>query len=298
MTAALELTGVTKTYRQRRRIVVAVDHVDLTLEPGEVLCLVGESGSGKSTIGRLVTGLAAPTSGDIRYDGTPASAMTRKELNASRLGVQMVQQDPYASLNPGMTVAQTLAAPLNRHFRYSRQEVRARVAELLSDVGLTPAESHGAKYPHELSGGQRQRVAIARSLTVGPKVLVADEALSMLDVSIRVSVLRMLRTLCQERQLALLFITHDLAVARQFGNGHSIAVMQRGRIVEHRPTRDLVTNPEHPYTQALLKAARHDELRSNRTARVTAHESAPTASATPQPLVTSPERAGIPMTDH
>ena len=267
MAPALELERVSKVYRQRGRSITAVDEVDLTLAPGEILCLVGESGSGKSTIGRLVTGLAAPSAGEIRYDGAPATDLRRKELRSRRLGVQMVQQDPYAALNPGMTVGQTLAAPLTRHTQHRHAEVIARVHELLADVGLTPPETFSVKFPHELSGGQRQRVAIARSLTVDPRVLVADEALSMLDVSIRVSVLRMLRNLCQERQLALLFITHDLAVARQFGNGHSIAVMQRGRIVEHRPTRELITNPEHTYTQALLKAARHDELRSARTAR-------------------------------
>lgn len=267
MTELIALRDVTKAYRQRRRLVTAVDDVSIALGAGEILCLVGESGSGKSTIGRLMTGLTEPTSGELRYDAAAAGAMTRKELRAHRLGVQMIQQDPYASLNPGMTVAQTLAAPLARHFDMSRLEVRDRISLLLTDVGLTPTEIYSRKYPHELSGGQRQRVAIARSLTVEPRVLVADEAVSMLDVSIRVSVLQKLRGLCEERHLAVLFITHDLAVARQFGRGHSIAVMQRGRIVEHRPTADLVAAPENPYTQALLRAARHDGLRSRRRAR-------------------------------
>jgi peptide/nickel transport system ATP-binding protein len=133
MTPVLELAGVSKVYRLRRRTVVAVDNVDLTLAPGEILCLVGESGSGKSTIGRLVTGLAAPTGGEIRYDGTAATALTRRELRSRRLGVQMVQQDPYASLNPGLTVGQTLAAPLVRHFRHGRAGARARVNQLLED---------------------------------------------------------------------------------------------------------------------------------------------------------------------
>lgn len=272
MTELLALTNVTKTYRQRRRVVTAVEDVTLTLGGGEILCLVGESGSGKSTIGRIATGLTAPTSGDIRYSGHPAAAMARKELRAHRLGVQMIQQDPYASLNPGMTVAATLRAPLTRHFGLSRGEAHERLAGLLSDVGLTPPEAFEGKYPHELSGGQRQRVSIARSLTVEPNVLVADEAVSMLDASIRVSILQMLRDLCEERHLAVLFITHDLAVARQFGRGHSIAVMQRGRIVEHRPTADLVSSPEHPYTHALLHAARHDGLRSKHSARAAARE--------------------------
>jgi ABC-type glutathione transport system ATPase component len=267
MTELLALTNVTKTYRQRRRIITAVQDVSTTLRAGEILCLVGESGSGKSTIGRIVTGLTEPTSGEIRYAGRAAGAMKRKELRAHRLGVQMIQQDPYASLNPGMTVAQTLAAPLIRHFRLSRRDARERLCRLLADVGLTPPETFAHKYPHELSGGQRQRVAIARSLTVEPRVLVADEALSMLDVSLRVSVLQKLRGLCEQRQLAVLFITHDLAVARQFGRGHSIAVMQRGRIVEHRPTADLISAPEHPYTHALLRAARHEGLHPKRSGR-------------------------------
>jgi ABC-type glutathione transport system ATPase component len=263
MTELLSLTDVAKTYRAaKRRIVTAVDGVSLTLGAGEIVCLVGESGSGKSTIGRIVTGLAEPTSGELRYSGRAVSAMTRKELRTHRLGVQMIHQDPYASLNPGLTVAQTLAAPLMRHFGLSKRDAHARISSLLADVGLTPPENFASKYPHELSGGQRQRVAIARSLTVDPSVLVADEAVSMLDVSLRVSVLQKLRGLCEERQLAVLFITHDLAVARQFGRGHSIAVMQRGRLVEHRPTGDLVAAPEHPYTHALLRAARHEGLRA------------------------------------
>jgi ABC-type glutathione transport system ATPase component len=263
MTAILELANVTKSYRRRRQVVKAVDGVSLTLGAGEILCLVGESGSGKSTIGRIVTGLTAPTSGDVRYAGHGAGELTRKQLRAHRLRVQMIHQDPYASLNPGMTVAATLRAPLTRHVDLSRRETHERLRGLLSDVGLTPPERFEGKYPHELSGGQRQRVSIARSLTVEPAVLVADEAVSMLDVSMRVGILQRLRNLCEERHLAVLFITHDLAVARQFGRGHSIAVMQRGRIVEHRTTADLVSAPGHPYTDALLQAARHDGLRSN-----------------------------------
>lgn len=272
MSELIALDDVTKTYRQRRRIVTAVDDVSLALGSSEILCLVGESGSGKSTVGRLLTGLTAPTGGVIRYDGKPADGMSRKERRARRLGVQMIQQDPYASLHPGMTVAQTLGAPLTRHFHMSRSEARDAFSQLLVDVGLTPAENFWGKYPHELSGGQRQRVAIARSLTVDPQVLVADEAVSMLDVSIRVSILQKLRGLCDERQLAVLFITHDLAVARQFGRGHSIAVMQHGRVVEHRPTADLIAAPEHPYTQALLRAARHDALRKKRRGRTGADQ--------------------------
>lgn len=267
MTELLALTNVAKTYRQRRRIVTAVEDVSLTLRAGEILCVVGESGSGKTTIGRIVTGLTEPTSGELRYAGRATGAMKRKELRAHRLGVQMIHQDPYASLNPGMTVAQTLAAPLMRHFGLSRRDAHARLPQLLADVGLTPPETFARKYPHELSGGQRQRVVIARSLTVEPGVLVADEAVSMLDVSLRVSVLQKLRGLCEERELAVLFITHDLAVARQFARGHSIAVMQRGRIVEHRPTADLVSAPEHPYTHALLQAARHEGLRAMQSSR-------------------------------
>ena len=267
MTEVLRLAEVTKTYRHQRSYLTAVDGVSLTLGSGEILCLVGESGSGKSTIGRLVTGLTDPTGGDILYDGIRACEMNHVELRAHRLAVQLIQQDPYASLNPGLTVEQTLTAPLSRHRRLTPHESRERVFRLLEDVGLTPPDVFARKYPHELSGGQRQRVSIARSLTVEPRVLVADEALSMLDVSIRMSVLTKLRGLCDERQLAVLFITHDLAVASQFGRGHSIAVMQHGQIVEHRPTAELVSHPEHAYTRALLAAARHDDLRSRSAGR-------------------------------
>ncbi|WP_162452192.1 ABC transporter ATP-binding protein [Phytoactinopolyspora mesophila] len=303
MTELLALTNVAKTYRQRRRVVTALEDVTLALHAGEILCLVGESGSGKSTIGRIVTGLVAPTSGDLRYRGHAATAMHRKNLRAHRLGVQMIHQDPYASLNPGMTVGATLRAPLSRHFRMPRREAHDRLRGLLADVGLTPPETFEGKYPHELSGGQRQRVSIARSLTVEPNVLVADEAVSMLDASIRVSILQMLRNLCEERQLAVLFITHDLAVARQFGRDHSIAVMQRGRIVEHRPTADLVSTPEHSYTHALLHAARHEGLRSKHSARAKAGQEAAekqlttwTASSTPSDSTNSSVRDRSPMT--
>jgi ABC-type glutathione transport system ATPase component len=292
MTELLALAHVTKVYRQRRRAVTAVEDVTLTLDAGEILCLVGQSGSGKTTIGRMATGLTAPTSGEVRYAGTAAAGMTRNELRTHRLGAQLIHQDPYASLNPGMTVAATLRAPLTRHFGMSRPETQVRLTSLLSDVGLTPPETFEGKYPHELSGGQRQRVSIARSLTVEPTVLVADEAVSMLDVSMRVGILQMLRRLCEERHLAVLFITHDLAVARQFGRGHSIAVMQRGRIVEHRPTADLVSTPEHPYTHALLQAARHDGLRSKRSARGTAD---PEVVADPQETAwTTPDNSSEP----
>lgn len=267
MSEILRLAGLSKVYRQRRHSVTAVDDVSLTIESGSILCLVGESGSGKSTIGRIVTGLTDPTAGEVHYEGRETSTMSRRELRTHRLAVQMIHQDPYASLNPGMTVAETLSAPLKRHFKLSKSGIADRVNQLLADVGLTPQAVFARKYPHELSGGQRQRVAIARSLSVEPRVLVADEALSMLDVSIRVSVLQMLRKLCDERELAVLFITHDLAVARQFGRGHAIAVMQHGRIVEHRPTGELVAAPEHPYTQALLSAARHEGLRSKSATR-------------------------------
>lgn len=264
MNGLVLLSDISKVYRSRRREVTAVDRVTLGLDPGQIVCLVGESGSGKSTIGRIVTGLTEPTAGDLRYGGVSARSMSRRELKASSLSVQLIHQDPYASLNPGMTVGATLAAPLRRHEGLSGTELSRRVKTLLEDVGLTPSGLFEPKLPHELSGGQRQRVVIARSLTVDPKVLVADEALSMLDVSIRVSVLQMLRGLCEDRELAVLFITHDLAVARQFGDGHTVAVMRQGRIVEHRDTATLVANPEHDYTRELLRAARHEGLRSLR----------------------------------
>lgn len=251
----LELDRVSVHFRRGRTVLPAVQEISFTLGPGEVLCLVGESGSGKTTTGKVVAGLLSPTSGVVRYRGQDISRLRGEDFRQFRRAVQIVHQDPYASLNPIRTVADTLVAPLLHHrLAHSRRAALERAASLLSLVDLTPPEQFLPKYPHQLSGGQRQRVSIARALTVEPELIVADEATSMVDVSIRISLLNTLRRLRDELGVAFLFITHDLAMAKYFAWQGRIAVMYLGRIVELSPTPLLIQDPQHPYTQALLAA--------------------------------------------
>jgi peptide/nickel transport system ATP-binding protein len=227
----------------------AVDNVSFTLDAGETLALVGESGSGKSTIVRALGRLIAPTRGQILLNGTP---VTRRDTRAYRREVQLVFQDPFASLNPSYNVRHHLERPLRIHGT-ARREVGAAVENLLETVSLVPAGDVARKMPHELSGGQRQRVAIARALAPDPSVLLADEPVSMLDVSIRLGIMSLLDTMRRERDLALLYVTHDLATARHFSD--RIMVMYRGEIVEAGPTDEVILRPKHPYTQLLAAAA-------------------------------------------
>jgi ABC-type oligopeptide transport system ATPase subunit len=241
----------------RRTRLRAVDHVSFTVPPGCTLGLVGESGSGKSTIARVAVRLEKPTAGKVVLRG-PDDAPVRD--SAYRNHVQMVFQDPFASLNPFHTVGHHLARPLRLHGRArDRRETQELVAELLNRVSLSASEVIHRR-PHELSGGQRQRVAIARALAPGAKVIIADEPVSMLDVSIRLGILRLLGRLQREENLAVLYITHDLATARHFSD--HILVLYRGRVVEKGPADDVILNPQHPYTQ-LLAAASPDPLRAH-----------------------------------
>jgi ABC-type oligopeptide transport system ATPase subunit len=254
----LELDGITQVFRTRRGEVKAVDNVTMKLGVGEVVCLVGQSGSGKSTTAKIASGLLHPTHGAVRFEGEAINGRGRghrASFKKFRRAVQYVHQDPYASLNPIQDVYTTLSAPLRRHgLVKSRSQARERVSELLTQVGLTPAETFLPKFPHQMSGGQRQRVAVARALTLEPRLIIADEATSMLDVSIRIGLLRMLTKLRTELGVGFLFITHDLAMAKYFGREGDIAVMHEGRIVEYGPTLQVITNPEDAYTQALLEA--------------------------------------------
>lgn len=255
MTPLIELQNVTKYFGRGRERVTAVDNIALAVNPGEIVCLVGESGCGKSTTGRMVAGLLPISEGQVSFRGKDLARMSGQEFQEYRRAVQIVHQDPYASLNPTQTIRQIITAPLLRHRKVKdNAHAEQRAQELLEIVDLTPARDFLDKFPHQLSGGQRQRVSVARSLTVEPKFIVADEAVSMVDVSIRVSLLNMLSRLKNEFDVTFLFITHDLALAKYFAWQGRIVVMYLGRIVEEGPTERVITDPRHPYTQALLAA--------------------------------------------
>lgn len=255
MAPLIELKNVTRYFGHGRARVTAVDGVSLAVEQGEIICLVGESGCGKSTTGRMAAGLLDISAGQVFFQGQDIAQMNKAEYQAFRRAAQIVHQDPYASLNPTQTVREIITTPLLRHGKAQRrQEAERRAVELLEIVDLTPGEDFLGKYPHQLSGGQRQRVSVTRALTVQPKFIVADEAVSMVDVSIRVSLLNMLFRLKTEFDVTFLFITHDLALAKYFAWQGRIVVMYLGRIVEEGPTPRIVTDPRHPYTQALLAA--------------------------------------------
>jgi oligopeptide/dipeptide ABC transporter ATP-binding protein len=247
----LELQKLSKTYPGANGArVQAVSEVSLTVESGEVLGVVGESGCGKSTLGRSLLRLIEPSGGQILFDGKDLTQLSRADMKAVRRDLQVIFQDPYGSLNPRHTVGYIIGEPLIVHGIGDKASRAARVAELLNIVGLP--EDAGDRYAHEFSGGQRQRIAIARALALEPKLLVADEAVSALDVSIQSQIINLIADLQKRLNLAIIFISHDLSVIRHVSD--RIAVMYLGRVVEIGPSEEIMNNPQHPYTQALLSA--------------------------------------------
>ncbi|HIT89550.1 MAG TPA: ATP-binding cassette domain-containing protein, partial [Candidatus Merdenecus merdavium] len=234
----------------KKKVVHAVNDISFDIMPGETFSLVGESGCGKSTTGRLIDHLLTPDSGEIWFEDKEISTLTQDQMRPLRKDIQMIFQDPYGSLNPRMRIQDLIGEPLLIHTKLSPGERLKKVHELLEVVGLSAA--HGERYPHEFSGGQRQRIGIARALTVQPKLMIADEPVSALDVSIQAQVLNLMQSLQKDYHLTYLFISHDLSVVEMISD--MIAVMYLGTIVESAPKEELYSNPKHPYTKALLSS--------------------------------------------
>jgi oligopeptide/dipeptide ABC transporter ATP-binding protein len=278
----LEVAGLRTRYPVRRSIadrlarrprqwVRAVDGVSFSLRRGEMVALVGESGCGKTTTAQTILRMVEPAGGTVAVDGQDITALTQRRLRPLRRGIQMVYQDPYESLDPRFRVRQTVAEPLLVHgIGSSRAEREELVASALERAGLAPARLYLDRYPHELSGGQRQRVAIAAALALDPVLLLADEPVSMLDVSVRAGVLALLDGLRRDGRLGVLMITHDLSTAAHFAD--RIAVMYLGRIVEYGPARSVITDPKHPYTKALLSVVPDRDPRNRRTPQILSGE--------------------------
>jgi len=261
MSKLIELSNINMIFQReggilgKKRKFHVLKNINLDINEGEILALVGESGCGKTTLGKIITGMLKPTEGELLYKGNNVYKMFNVFYQDFRKSVQFIQQDSYAALNPVKTIHQSISAPVKAHNKeFTKVQVYRKVEELLEMVGLIPAAQFIDKFPHQLSGGQRQRILLARALTMKPKLIVADEPVSMIDVSMRLSLLNLMSELNKKLGIAFVYITHDLATARYIASVGRIAVMYVGEIMELSNVDELLKNPKHPYTQALISA--------------------------------------------
>lgn len=256
MASLVKMKGVHKRFRGKTGEVTILRDIDLVMEPGETLCVVGESGCGKTTLGRILAGLLAYSDGSYEFSGTEVATQSGKVRDEFRKGVQLIHQNPYESLNPTSMVFDTIANPIRRHGGlHKTADLYKEVSRLLELVGLTPVEDFVDKYPAQLSGGQRQRVSIARAFAMNPRLIVVDEATSMIDTSLRISLLATLKEIQERTGVSYFFITHDLALGRYFARDQKMMVMYLGKIIEQARTEDFIRRPAHPYSKAILSAA-------------------------------------------
>ena len=257
MDKLVQMKNIEKSFPQKRGDPITIlRDINLELHTGETLCVVGESGCGKTTLGRILAGLLTYTNGSYTYEGKEVSTLKGDDWDDYRNHVQLIHQNPYESLNPTMMVFDIIANPIRKHRNIKKiSELYAEVSRILELVGLTPVSDFVDKHPNNLSGGQRQRVSIARVLAMNPKFIVVDEATSMIDSSLRISLLTTLKEIQEKSGVSYFFITHDLALGRYFATGHKIMVMYLGKIIEQADTEDFIKNPLHPYSKAILFAA-------------------------------------------
>lgn len=261
MKTLMDLQKINVMFRKNRqtigiadRVIHVLKDIDLSIQEGEILAVVGESGCGKTTLGKIITGLIRPNSGEILFQGERLTRLFAKNIHSYQ-AVQFIQQDSYAALNPVRTIGQNLEAPLRtKHPSWSKEDVKKRIFELMKLINLEPAEQFLTKYPHQLSGGQRQRILMARALSLDPKMIVADEPVSMIDVSLRLSLLNLMANLNEQFGVTFVYITHDLSTARYIAKNGRLCVMYLGEIVEMGSVDRVLSNPRHPYTKALLQA--------------------------------------------
>lgn len=260
MEELIRLTDIGMTFKKsggflgKERKIQVLKNINLTINKGEIVAVVGESGCGKTTIGKIITGLYRPTEGEVYFEGNLVSGLFNKKINSYN-SVQFVQQDSYAALNPVRTIYQSLYAPIKtKNKKWTKKQIDDKIDELMTLIGMQPAAQFLTKYPHQLSGGQRQRILMARAVSLDPKLIVADEPVSMIDVSLRLSLLNLMSELNKKLDVSFVYITHDLSTARYIARNGKMCVMYLGEIVEFGSVDDILKNPRHPYTKALIQA--------------------------------------------